>query len=65
MNASRTVTAVIELRLDEELPQGVLIDADGGARPFHGWLQLAGAIEEWRAAACAADATPETDGGGR
>ena len=44
MNTHRTVTAVIELRLDTGAPEGALIDAAGGARPFHGWLELAGAM---------------------
>ena len=64
MNPHRTVTAVIELRLDTAAPEGVLIDADGGARPFHGWLELAGVIEAWRTEAAATGAEPRTDEGG-
>ncbi len=63
MNPHRTVTAVIELRLGTAAPEGVLIDADGGARRFHGWLELAGAIEEWRAGAAGAGTGRTTDEG--
>lgn len=46
-------SAVIELRLGGPGLEGVLTDALGTARRFRSWMELAGAIEQWRTAAAA------------
>jgi len=65
MNRRPTASALIELRLGDGAPDGVLTDALGCARRFRGWIELAGAIEEWRTQAGRTDDRPDTDRGGR
>jgi SAM-dependent methyltransferase len=43
-----TAHAHLELRLGTDSPEGILTDALGHAHPFRGWVELAGAVEEWR-----------------
>jgi hypothetical protein len=50
-----TATATIELSLGVQAPEGVLIDGQGQARRFSGWIELAAAIEDWRTGTARAD----------
>jgi hypothetical protein len=58
MTPRPTATATLELTLGVRAPEGVLIDGQGRARRFGGWIELAAAIEDWRTADPAGDATP-------
>lgn len=51
MNRALTATATIEVSLGVRAPSGVLIDGEGRARRFSGWIELAAAIEDWRTSA--------------
>ena len=44
----QTITATIELAPGSQAPTGALTDAQGQARRFSGWIELAAAIEDWR-----------------
>jgi len=51
----QTTSATIELDLGSQAPTGVLTDAQGAARRFDGWIELAAAIEDWRTSTIQAD----------
>jgi hypothetical protein len=55
MTPGATATATIELSLVVQAPEGVLIDGQGRARRFSGWIELAAAIEDWRSSAARAE----------
>jgi hypothetical protein len=46
MQEPPTARAAIEVRVGVEAPEGVLTHADGRACRFHGWVELAAAIED-------------------
>jgi hypothetical protein len=50
MNRRPTATATLDLNLGAHTPEGVLTDRQGRVRRFSGWIELAGAIEDWRIA---------------
>ena len=57
-------TALVTLRLDlaTETISGTLADEQGDQRPFWGWLELSGALEELRAAEPRLVDAPRTTG---
>jgi hypothetical protein len=48
MNQRPTASATLELTLGGQAPNGRLTDAEGRARRFSGWIELAATIEDWR-----------------
>jgi hypothetical protein len=46
-----TTRATLEVALEADAPAGTLTAPDGRRRSFSGWLELASAIEDWRATA--------------
>jgi hypothetical protein len=62
MTQGSTATATLELSLDVQPIEGVLIDGQGQARRFSGWIELAAAIEDWRTASTANDAARQRAG---
>jgi hypothetical protein len=54
----QTTIATIELEAGTQAPTGVLTDAQGQARRFDGWIELAAAIEDCRIGAAEADSQP-------
>jgi hypothetical protein len=46
---ARKATASLELQVEPQAPAGTLTADDGFRRAFTGWIELATAIEDWRA----------------
>lgn len=56
-----TPSATLSLTVGMEAPSGVLVSAAGQRWTFHGWIELAIAIELWRAAERYAQGRPLTE----
>ena len=48
-NPASTASARLSITIEDEPPSGVLVSASGQRWTFHGWIDLAAAIEQWRA----------------
>jgi hypothetical protein len=59
--AVSTVSATLSLTVQTAPPSGVLVSTSGQRWTFHGWIQLANAIEQWRAAERSTDEKNPTD----
>lgn len=55
MESERTTAVCIDFTVDAEPISGRVRQGAGSSRPFHGWLELASAIEDALAAARRAD----------
>ncbi len=53
-----SATATLEVTVAASPPSGVLTDSRGQARRFHGWIELAVAIEDWRTSTARAERSP-------
>lgn len=49
-NRTPTTSASLSITIEGEPPSGVLVSASGQRWTFHGWIDLAVAIEQWRTA---------------
>lgn len=45
-----TASATLSITVQDEPPSGALVSASGQRWTFRGWIELAAAVQQWRAA---------------